>query len=71
MNFFPTNDFSLLESCQLYIIAKDEVSSYCKIEAFIQRCSVKKEFLKFLQKSQESPCASLFLKKLQASGLQL
>ena len=37
--FFPTNDFSLLESCQLYIIAKYKTSNCCKIEAFIQRCS--------------------------------
>ena len=39
--FFPTNDFSLLESCQLYIIAKYKTSNCCKTEAFIQRCSEK------------------------------
>ena len=37
--FFPTNDFSLLESCQLYLIAKYKASNCCKIEAVIQRCS--------------------------------
>ena len=63
MNFFPTNDFSLLESCELYIIAKYKVSSYCKIEAFIHRCSVKRELLNILQNSQESPNARVsFLK---------
>ena len=56
MNFFPTNDFSLLESCQLYIIAKYKASSCCKIEAFIQRCSIKMVFLKILQNSRENPC---------------
>ena len=45
--FFPTNDFSLLESCQLYLIAKYKASNCCKIEAVIQRCSAKK-FLKLL-----------------------
>ena len=39
MHFFPTNDFSLLESCQLYIIANYKASSCCNIEAVIQRCS--------------------------------
>ena len=63
MNFFPTNDFSLLEICELYIIAKYKVSSYCKIEAFIHRCSVKRELLNILQNSQESPNARVsFLK---------
>ena len=49
MNFFPTNDFSLLKSCQLYIIAKYKASSWCDVEAVIQRCSVKSAFLKILQ----------------------
>ena len=57
MNFFPTNDFLLLESCQQYIITKYKASSCCKIEAFLQKCSVKKGFLKILQNSQENPCA--------------
>ena len=52
----PTNDFSLLESCQLYIIAKYKASNCCKIEAAIRRCSVEKVFLKILQNSQENPC---------------
>ena len=61
--FFPSNDFSLLESCQLYIIAKYKASNSCKIEAIIQRCSVKEVILK---NSQENPCARVsFLKKLQ------
>ena len=46
MNFFPTNDCPLLESCQLYIITKYKDSNSCKIEAVIQRYSVKKVFLK-------------------------
>ena len=67
MNFFsPTNDYSLLEICQLYIIAKYKASNCCKIEAVIQRCSVKKAFLKILQNLQENPCARVsFLIKLQ------
>ena len=64
--FFPTNYFSLLESCQLYIIAKYKASSCCKKEAVIQRCSVKNVFLKILQNSQENPCARVsFLIKSQ------
>ena len=54
MNFFLDNDFSLLESCQLYTIAKYKASSCCKIEALMQRCFVKKEFLKILQNSPEN-----------------
>ena len=50
--FFPANIFSLLESRQL--IAKYQASSYCKI--VIERCSVKKMFIKILQNSQENPC---------------
>ena len=65
MIFSPTNDFSFLESCQLYITAKYKASHYCKIEAFIQNCSLKKVFLKILQNSQESPCARVSLIKLQ------
>ena len=33
--FFPNNDFSLLESYQLYIIAQYEARNCCKIEAAI------------------------------------
>ena len=63
--FFPTNDFSLLESCQLYITAKYKASNCCKIGAVIQRCSVKKVFLNILQNSQEDSCARVsFLIKL-------
>ena len=54
MNFFP-RIFSLLESCQLYIIAKYKASNCCKIEEVIQRCSVKKMLLKILQNLQENP----------------
>ena len=56
MIFFPTNDFSLLGSCQLYIIAKYKASNCCKKEAVIQRCSVKEVFLKILENSQEKLC---------------
>ena len=35
-----------------------------------QRCSIEKVFLKHSQNSQENTCASLFLRKLQASGLR-
>ena len=67
MNFFPTNDFSLLESCNLYIIAKYKPRNCWKIEAVIQMFSVNKMFLKMLQNSQEHPCARVsFLIKLQA-----
>ena len=54
--FFPTNDFSVLESYQLHIIAKYKASNcnYCEIEAVIQRCSIKKVFLKILQNLQEN-----------------
>ena len=50
--FFPAYVFSLLESRQL--IAKYQASSYYKIA--IERCSVKKMFIKILQNSQENPC---------------
>ena len=64
--FSPINDFSLLESCQLYIIAKYKASNCCKIEAAIQRYSVKSVFLKILENSQENPCTRVsFLIKLQ------
>ena len=61
MNFFLDNDFSLLESYQLYILAKYKVSNFCKTEAAIQRCSVKKMLLKILQNSQENCCARVKL----------
>ena len=48
MNFLPTNDFSLLEICQVYTIEKYKANNPCKIEAVIQRCSVKKVFLNIL-----------------------
>ena len=35
--FFPTIDFLLLESCQLYIIAKYKDNNCCKKAAVIQR----------------------------------
>ena len=61
MNSFP--DFSLLESCQLYIIAKYRASNCCKIEAVIQRCSVK-VFLKILKFRGKPVCQSLFFNKV-------
>ena len=59
MIFFLTNAFSLLESYQL-IIAKYKANC-CKIDAIIQRRSVKKLFLKILQSSQKKPCARVSL----------
>ena len=49
--FQSNNDFSLLENCQLYIIAKNKANSCGKIEAVIQSCYVKKLLLKILQSS--------------------
>ena len=37
MFFFPSIDFLLLGSCQLYIIAKYKASNCCKTEAVIHR----------------------------------
>ena len=66
MNFFPNNDFSLLESCQPYIIAKCNASNRCKIEAVIH-CSVKKDPFKNLAKfTGNLLCQSLFLNKVAA-----
>ena len=63
---FPTNDFSLLENCQLYLIAKYKASNCFKIEAVIQMCSVKIDLLKILQNSQKNAYARVsFLIKLQ------
>ena len=42
-----------------YIISKVLSQQLFKIEAIIQRSSVKKVYLKILQNSQENPCASL------------
>ena len=65
--FFPTNPFSLFESRQLYIIAKYRASNCFKIEAAIQRCSVKKGVLKNLAKFTGKPLyQSLFLNKVAA-----
>ena len=66
----PTNDFWLLESCQLYVIAKYKASNCCKVEAVIQRFSVKKVHckkgvLKNLAKlAEKSLCQSLFFNKV-------
>ena len=65
--FSWTNDFLLLESCQLYIIAKFKTSNCCKIKADIQRCSVKKE--KLWKIHRKNPVPSLFFNKGQ--GMQL
>ena len=63
-DFFP--DFSLLESCQPYIIAKCKASSCCKLEAVIQRFR-KKGVLKHLAKITGKPlCQSLFLNKVSS-----
>ena len=65
--FFHTNDFPLLESCQLYMIAKYKVSNCSKIEAVIQKCSVNKSIYKYVEKlTGKSPCQSLFFKKFAA-----
>ena len=70
--FFPTNEFSLLETCQLYIIAKYKTSNCCKIEEVVQKCSIKKVFLKILQNSQGNPlCQSLFFNKTATSKATL
>ena len=53
--FFPTNEFSLLETWQLYIIVKYKASNCCKIEEVIQRCSIKKGVLKDLAKFTGKP----------------
>ena len=64
--FLTTNDFSLFESCQLFMIEKYKASNCCKIESVTQRRSVKKVLLKILQDSRENPCArAYFLIKLQ------
>ena len=64
--FFPTNYFSLLESCQLYIIAKYKASSCYKIEAVILRYSAKTVFLKISPNLQKNLCTRVsFKKKLQ------
>ena len=42
-----------------YIISKVLSQQLFKIEAIIQRSSVKKVYLKILQNSQENPCAGL------------
>ena len=56
-NICKTNDFSLLDSCQPYIIEKYKDSNCFKTEAVIQRCCGKKVFLKNLKNLQENPCA--------------
>ena len=66
MMIFLYDEFPLIESCQLYIIAKYKASSCCKIELVIKGCSVKKVLLKILQNSQEIPGVRLsFLIKFQ------
>ena len=55
MNFFPTNDFSLIEGCQLYIIAHHKTSNCCKIEAAIRRCSVKMCSYNFCKIDRKTP----------------
>ena len=55
--FFPTNDFSQLESCQLYMTANYKPSNCCKIETVIQRYYIKNVLLKIFQNSQENLCA--------------
>ena len=47
-SFFFTDDFSLLESCQLHIIAKYKASNCCKIEQASRFC--KRGSLKNLSK---------------------
>ena len=65
--FFHTNDFPLLESGQLYMIAKYKVSNCSKIEAVIQKCSVNKSIYKYVEKlTGKSPCQSPFFKKFAA-----
>ena len=64
--FFPANDFSLLENCQLYIIAKYKASNCCKIEADPE-VFCKRSTLKNLAKFSEKPlCQNLFFNKFTA-----
>ena len=49
-------NFQTEHSCHSRLIKKSEV--------VVQRCSVKKVFLKISQNSQENTCASLFLNKV-------
>ena len=66
-NFIHTNDFSSLESCQLYITEKYKASNCCKIKAVIQRYSVKDLFLKILQnRTGKLLCQGLFFEKVAA-----
>ena len=64
--FFSTNDFSLLENCQLYIIAKYKAINCCNIEAVIKRCSVKKVLLKILKIHRETPVPKSLFDKIAA-----
>ena len=51
-------------------VAKNSKMNLKNREAVARRCSVKKMFLKILQKSQENTCAGDFFKKaLQVSSL--
>ena len=44
---------------------------FLKPEAFVQRFSVKKVFLKISQNSQENTCARVFFNKVAGLGLQV
>ena len=63
MIFFPTNDFSLLESCQLYIIAKCKASNRISHPGVFPNKIVLKNLAKFTGKPL---CQSLFLNKVAA-----
>ena len=64
--FFLDCDFSLLESCLLYINAKYKASYCFKIKAVIQRCSVKKLLLKILQIHKNTPVPKSLYNKVVA-----
>ena len=65
-DFFPTNDFSLLESCQLYTSASYKASNCCKKRSYpevIYKKGVLKNHAKFTGKPL---CQHLFFDKVAA-----
>ena len=53
--FSPNNHFSLLESCQFYIITKYKASNCFKREEVVQRCSRKQGSLKIWKIHRKIP----------------
>ena len=70
--FFLLSHFSVVEEHELSESTSHLLRVPLTLEVVVQRCSVKKVFLKISQNSQESTCTRVsFLIKLQARGLQL